>query len=63
MPKQQLQQIKIFKVSDYLTTELLEQAVNEYVVERYNKEGNYAHIVTNSKFISVLGVCLVETKR
>jgi hypothetical protein len=61
MKKRQLKQIKIFKVSDFETTDLLEKTVNNYVIERYNKEGNYPDIETNSKFVSVIGKCLVET--
>ena len=63
MDKRQLKQIKIFKVSDFETTEALEKAVNDYVIERFNKEGNYPHIETNSKFVSVVSECLVDTSR
>lgn len=63
MRKQQLKQIKIFKVSDFETTEKLEKAVNDYVIERFNKEGNYPNIETNSKFISVISDCLVNVDR
>ena len=62
MRKRQLLQIKIFKVSDFETTEQLEKSVNNYVIEIYNKEGNYPNIKTNSKYISVISDCLVETK-
>ena len=61
MAKRQLKQIKIFKVSDFETTEQLEKTVNDYVIERFNKEGNYPRIETNSKFVSVLSDCLVDT--
>jgi len=61
MSKRQLKQIKIFKVSDFETAEALEKVVNDYVIERFNKEGNYPHIETNSKFISVVSECLVDT--
>lgn len=63
MSKRQLKQIKIFKVSDFGSTEQLEKDVNDYVIERFNKEGNYPHIETNSKFISVISECLVDTSR
>lgn len=63
MSKRQLKQIKIFKVSDFETTDALEKAVNDYVIERFNKEGNYPHIETNSKFLSVVSECLVDTSR
>ncbi len=63
MSKRQLKQIKIFKVSDFETTEQLEKTVNDYVIERFNKEGNYPHIETNSKFVSVVSECLVDTRR
>lgn len=63
MSKRQLKQIKIFKVSDFETTEQLEKVVNNYVIERFNKEGNYPCIETNSKFISVISECLVDTSR
>jgi hypothetical protein len=63
MSKRQLKQIKIFKVSDFETTEQLEKTVNDYVIERFNKEGNYPHIETNSKFVSVVSECLVDTSR
>lgn len=61
--KKQLKQIKIFKVSDFETTEKLENAVNDYVIERFNKEGNYPNIETNSKFVSVISDCLVNVDR
>ena len=61
--KKQLKQIKIFKVSDFETTEQLEKTVNDYVIERFNKERNYPHIETNSKFVSVISECLVDTSR
>lgn len=63
MSKRQLKQIKIFKVSDFETTDQLEKAVNDYVIERFNKQGNYPHIETNSKFISVISDCLVDTSK
>lgn len=63
MSKRQLKQIKIFKVSDFQTTEELEKAVNDYVIEIFNKEGNYPHIGTNSKFVSVVIECLVDTSK
>jgi hypothetical protein len=63
MSKRQLKQIKIFKVSDFETTDALEKAVNDYVIERFNKEGNFPHIETNSKFVSVVSECLVDTSR
>jgi hypothetical protein len=63
MRKQRLNQIKIFKVSDFETTEKLENAVNDYVIEIFNKEGNYPHIETNSKFVSVIIECLVDVNR
>jgi hypothetical protein len=63
MSKRQLKQIKIFKVSDFETTDFLEKAVNDYVIERFNKEGNFPHIETNSKFVSVVSECLVDTSR
>lgn len=63
MKKQRLNQIKIFKVSDFETTEKLENAVNDYVIEIFNKEGNYPHIETNSKFVSVIIECLVDINR
>lgn len=63
MSKRQLKQIKIFKVSDFQTTEELEKAVNDYVIEIFNKEGNYPHIGTNSKFVSVVSECLVDTSK
>lgn len=63
MKKQRLNQIKIFKVSDFETTEKLENAVNDYVIEIFNKEGNYPHIETNSKFVSVIIECLVDVNR
>lgn len=63
MSKRQLKQIKIFKVSDFETMEQLEKAVNVYVIERFNKEGNYPYIETNSKFVSVISECLVDTSR
>lgn len=61
--RRQLQQIKIFKVSDFEKTEQLENAVNDYVIERFNKEGNFPHIETNSKFVSVISECLVDTSK
>lgn len=61
MRKRQLQQIKIFKVEHFKTTEDLEESVNKYVIEMYNKEGNYPTIKTNSKFVSVISHCLLET--
>lgn len=63
MSKRQLKQIKIFKVSDFETTEQLEKAVNDYVIERFNKEENFPSIGTNSKFVSVVSECLVDTSR
>lgn len=63
MSKRQLKQIKIFKIADYGTPELLEQAVNSYVIEVFTKEGNYPNIETNSKYISVICERLVETGR
>jgi hypothetical protein len=61
--RRQLQQIKIFKVSDFEKTEQLENAVNDYVIERFNKEGNFPHIETNSNFVSVISECLVDTSK
>lgn len=61
MSKRQLQQIKIFKVTDFETTEDLEKSVNNYVIEIFSKEGNYPNIKTNSNYISVISDCLVET--
>jgi hypothetical protein len=61
MRLRQLQQIKIFKVSDFGSTEQLESFVNNYVIEIYNKQGNYPIIKTNSKYISIISDCLVET--
>ena len=58
---QQLKQIKIFKLSDYDIADELEKVVNNYVIERFNKEGNYPSIETNSTFISIISECLVET--
>ena len=63
MSKRQLKQIKIFKVSDFGTTDALEKAVNDYIIERFNKEGNFPYIETNSKFVSVVSECLVDTNR
>lgn len=61
MEKRQLKQIKIFKVKHFKTTEELEESINNYVIERFNKEGNYPTIKTNSEFVSVISDCLVET--
>ncbi len=61
--RRQLQQIKIFKVSDFEKTEQLENAVNDYVIERFNKEGNFPYIETNSNFVSVISECLVDTSK
>jgi hypothetical protein len=61
MSKRQLQQIKIFKVTDFETTEDLEKSVNNYVIEIFSKQGNYPNIKTNSNYISVISDCLVET--
>jgi len=61
--KRQLKQIKTFKVSDFETSDLLDKTVNDYVIERFNKEGNYPTIETNSKFISVISECIVDTSR
>ena len=58
--KRQLEQIKIFLYSNY-TTEELEKAVNDYVVEIFNKEGNFPRIETNQGFISVIVDCLRNT--
>lgn len=63
MSTHQLEQIKLFRVSTFDTTEQLESAVNDYVIRRFNKEGNYPHIETNSKYISVISNCLVKTNR
>ena len=60
MSKRQLEQIKIFKVSEF-STEDLEKSVNNYVIEIFSKQGNYPTIKTNSKYISVICDCLVET--
>ena len=60
MSKRQIKQIKIFKVSEF-STEDLEKSVNNYVIEIFSKEGNYPIIKTNSKYISVICDCLVET--
>ena len=58
--KRQLEQIKIFPYHNY-TTEELEIAVNAYVIERFNNEGNFPRIETNEGFISVISECLVTT--
>lgn len=58
--KRQLEQIKIFPYSNH-TTEELEKAVNDYVVEIFNKEGNFPRIETNQGFISVIVDCLRNT--
>lgn len=63
MSKQQLPQIKIFLVRGFKTTYELEIAVNQYVIETFNKEGNYPSIKTNSKFISVINSHLVDVLR
>ena len=60
MQKRQLQQIKIFPYGNY-TTEELEKAVNDYVVEIFNKQGNFPRIETNQGFISVIVDCLLTT--
>ncbi|MGB4985006.1 MAG: hypothetical protein WBO70_04470 [Erysipelotrichaceae bacterium] len=62
MSKRQLKQIKIFRISDYQLISDLEEDVNNYVIERFNKEGNFPSIETNSKFISIISECLVETE-
>ena len=59
----QWRMIKIFKVSDFEKTEQLENAVNDYVIERFNKEGNFPYIETNSNFVSVISECLVDTSK
>lgn len=58
--KRQLEQIKIFPYSNY-TTEELEKAVNDYVVEIFNEQGNFPRIETNQGFISVIVDCLRNT--
>ena len=60
MSKRQLTQIKIFKVSEF-STEDLEKAVNDYVIEIFSKEGNYPSIETNERYVSVICNSLVET--
>ena len=42
--------------------EILEEEVNKFVVEVFNKHGNFPRIEANSKFILVIGDRLVETK-
>ena len=60
MEKANLIQIKTFYVSAYFTTDLLDKAVNDYVVEIYKKEKCFPEIKTNSKFISVIYKSLRE---
>ena len=61
--KVQLKQIKTFHFWNFSSTEEVDKAVNDYVIEVYNREGNYPSIETNSKFISVISECLVETTK
>jgi hypothetical protein len=61
--KRQLPQIKTFNVSDYEKSEDLDKAVNNFVIESFDKENNYPAIYINGKFITVINDCIVETKR
>lgn len=63
MSKHQLPQIKIFALSEFKTTSELEIAVNKYVIDTFNKEGNYPSIKTNSQFISIINSHLVDVSR
>ena len=61
--KRQLPQVKTFNVSDYEKSEDLDKAVNDFVIESFDKENSYPAIYTNEKFITVINNCIVETKR
>ena len=61
--KRQLPQIKTFNVSDYEKSEDLDKAVNDFVIESFDKNNNFPAIYTNEKFITVINDCIVETKR
>ena len=58
--ERRLQQIKIFPVRNFYNDQELEKAVNKYVIQIFNKEGEYPFIETNSSFISVICNCLVK---
>jgi hypothetical protein len=55
-----LKQIKIFKLSNYFSTDDLENDVNDYVVKIFKEQGNYPNIETNSQFISVITDCIIK---
>ena len=54
----QLTQIKTFFLENYGSS--LDEAVNDFVVEVFNTQGNYPRIETNSKFVSVIYNSLKE---
>lgn len=60
--KMQLQQIKTFSISEYSSVQKLDEDVNNYVVEFFNKHGNFPTIKTNSKSIHVVGNQLREVE-
>ena len=61
MAKKQLKQIKIFRLSGFVSDDVIEKMVNDYIIEIFNKHGNYPRIETNSRFISVICDCFVDT--
>lgn len=63
MGKRQLQQIKTFWVEVYNDKTELDKDINKYVVELFNRTGNYPKIKSNSKYVSVISNVLVDVER
>lgn len=63
MTKYHLAQVKIFKLSDYDTSESIEKVVNNYIIEAFNIHGNSPRIETSSTYISVIVEQLCEVNK
>lgn len=62
MGKRQLKQIKLFSLQSNSEV-IVENKVNKYVVDVFNKTGNYPKIKCTSSYIAVICSELVETTR
>jgi hypothetical protein len=60
--KIRLPQIKIFDCCDYITSDELETAVNNYIKDLYQETGNVATLEYTKTYIVVKCTILVESK-
>jgi hypothetical protein len=58
----QIPQIKLFIISEYEDYQLLENDVNQYIIEAYEKHGNEVKIQSNEQFITVIQQQLFKIK-